>query len=76
MPLSQLRKECQALPKQFSQSCDKMQQLNDEIVDLQQRLNITVDWDQTSIADQVMVLQVGNLTRLTISDTGLPTKKV
>lgn len=53
-----------------------MQQLNDEIVDLQQRLNITVDWDQTSIADQVMVLQVGNLTRLTISDTGLPTKKV
>ena len=53
-----------------------MQQLNDEIVDLQQRLNLTVDWDQTSIAEQVMVLHVGNLMKLTISDTGSPIKKV
>ena len=39
-------------------------------------MHITVDWDQTRIADQVIVVQIGNLTKLTISDTGLPIKKV
>ena len=39
-----------------------MQQINDEIIQLYKKMNITVDWGQTQIADQVIVLNIGNLT--------------
>ena len=53
-----------------------MELLNKEYVDIQQKLNIDIDWDQSRIKDQVMVVKIGMLTQLTILNTGKPIKQV